>query len=204
MKNKMLSQIVVLFLNFLTSIVLLMSMPQKAGADEATLEESKNRSIGISTLQWSESLKVTQSGTSEDEVANYSGISLNIRKDISYPLWGSFYEGFIGLGQANSGGNTSLNYQKDKLNFSIFGVHAGLFYQLSQQIRMGLSCLAYQRNIDWNSGTPGVTVNSIKAFNFMPLVDLNINISRNFDFYQEIGPLNSEGTFWKLGFAYKF
>jgi hypothetical protein len=155
-------------------------------------------------LQWSESLKITQSGTSEDEVANYSGISLNIRKDISYPLWGWFYEGFIGLGQANSGGNTSLNYQKEKLNFSIFGAHSGLFYQLSQQIRMGFSLLAYQRNIDWNTETPGFSVSSIKAFNFMPLMDLNINISRDFDFYQEIGPLNSEGTFWKLSFAYKF
>jgi hypothetical protein len=204
MKNKKLSQIVVLFLNFLTSMALLMSLPQTAGAEEANPEDTKYRSIGISTLQWSESLKITQSGTSENEVANYSGISLNLRKDLSYPLWGWFYEGFIGLGQANSGGNTSLNYQKDKLNFSIFGAHSGLFYQLSQQIRMGLSLLAYQRNIDWKAETPGVSVESINAFNLMPLIDLSLNISKDFDFYQEIGPLNSEGTFWKLGLAYKF
>ncbi|HWU44016.1 MAG TPA: hypothetical protein VN132_11280 [Bdellovibrio sp.] len=161
--------------------------------------------FSLSSLQWNETLVLRQPGKSDTDVANFSGLALGLQKEITYYHWGWNIGGFFGSGRANGGGNsTSIPYVQSRQSFSIFGLTPRAFYRLSGRINVGVSALAYLRNIDWPAANAGTTVEASKNFTVTALADLNLRISNSFEFYQGIGPLSDSGTFWKIGLNYRF
>lgn len=161
-------------------------------------------SVSLSTLQWNEALDLKQAGKSETDVANYSGLSLGIQKDFVHGHWGWNIGGFVGAGRANGGGNGTITYEKDRQSFTIFGLTPRIYWNMNGRISLGLTALLYVRNIDWPQDTAGVSVDPTGNFTATALADLNLRLSKSFDFYQGIGPLNKSATFWKFGLAYRF
>ncbi|MDG0816060.1 hypothetical protein [Bdellovibrio svalbardensis] len=160
--------------------------------------------IGLSTLQWNEALLLKQAGKSENDVANYSGLALSYQRETIYYRWGWNFGGFIGTGRANGGGNVStIPYQKDKQPFTIIGLSPRVFYRLTGRVNVGLTGMAYVRNVEWPSETAGLTVDATRNFTLTALADANLRISDKLDFYQGIGPLDKGATFWRIGLAYR-
>ncbi len=175
-----------------------------APVKKKTVTSVTSSAIGISTLQWNEALLLKQAGKSETDVANYSGLALSYQKETIYYHWGWNFGGFIGTGRANGGGNaTTIAYQKDKQAFTIIGISPRVFYRLTSKVNVGLTGMAYVRNVEWPTDTAGLTVDATRNFTLTALADLNLRITDQIDFYQGIGPLDKGATFWKIGLAYR-
>lgn len=190
---------------FYALIVSIMFAVPSAFAEDQTDAAHTTWHLGLSSLQWNEEIILAQGGSIELETANYSGISMALKKIM--PLnsnWDWKAEVFLGAGQANAGRNNTMNYKKEKENFTIFGAIPGVFYNLSEQIKLGTSALIYLRNIDLSALSPNTSATAVQNVMLTAAVDLNLRISENFEFNQVVAPLKSGATFWNLGIGYKF
>jgi hypothetical protein len=177
--------------------------PLNTLAETSTSDSSVVWSVGVSTLQWNENITLNQTGTNERTTANYSGLGLNFEREILFPTWGWVLAGFLGKGQANAGGATTVPYQIDRQNFTIIGFNPGLFHRLTEQVQLGISALIYNRSIDLSSGS-AVTVSPARDLTSTALLNIKLNLSETFEFQQNIGPLDTGATFWSIGLNYKF
>lgn len=161
--------------------------------------------VGLSVLQWNETLKLQQGATTDRDFANYNALALAIQKEITYSHWGWNASAFIGSGGAVGGGNASLiSYQKNKVLFTIYGISPRLFYRLSGRVNAGLTAMAFMKNIDWPTDSANLTVDSGHKFNIMAVADLNIRLFQKWDFYSGIGPLSEGATLWRIGLNYHY
>lgn len=161
--------------------------------------------LGLSTLQWNESLTLQQGANSAKDTANYSGLAMSLQKEWVQAHWGWNVGGFIGTGRASGGGNSStLTYQKDQQAFTIIGATPRAFYRVTGRVNLGMTALVYSRSVDWPTNSAGVSVDASKTFTMTALLDMNLRLSNSVDFYQGLGPLEKSGTFWKIGLAYRF
>lgn len=163
----------------------------------------ESQSFGLSSIQWNEPLVLRQAGKKETDVANYSGLALSYQKEFTYYHWGWNIGGFLATGRANGGGNSTITYSQDKQSFTMVALTPRGFYRLTGRVSIGASALIYYRHIDWPSNTAGLSVDAAKDFAVTALADINVRLSESFDFYQGLGPLD-QGTFWKIGLAYRF
>lgn len=162
-------------------------------------------SLGLSLLQWNEVLELRQGMTLENDAANFTGVIISGEKEFLFARWGATLGAFFGTGRAVGGGNTTvIEYQKDKVAYSMFGVSPRIFYRLSGRINAGLSGLIYSRNIQWPVDNPLIRVDSGRSLNALPMLDLNVRIFRSWDFYQGIGSYSNGSTMWRLGLHYRF
>ncbi|MGZ3793114.1 MAG: hypothetical protein ACXVCP_12260, partial [Bdellovibrio sp.] len=158
-----------------------------------------NWGIGLSALQWNETLNIQQGITTEKDIANFNALILSVQKERTYYHWGWNMNGFIGSGRAVGGGNASLvPYQKDRVAFTLFGISPRAFYRLSGRINFGITAMAFTKNIDWPKDNANQTIDSGRKLNLMAMADLNIRILQRWDFYSGIGPITDAGTLWKV------
>lgn len=161
-------------------------------------------SMGISSIQWNNSLKLQQGINMAKDYANYSGLAFSIQREVHYLKWGWAAAAFVGAGRAVGGGNSIVvPYEKDKVAFTVYGLSPRVFYRLSGKISAGITMMAFLRNIDWPA-TTGMTIDSGRNVNVAGLADLNLRIFQQWDFYSGIGPLAEGATFWKVGLNYNF
>lgn len=173
---------------------------------KATLGRSiKSWGVQVSSIQWNQPLKIQENITIDSDVANYSGMTLGLHREITYLRWGWSFGGFIGSGRANGGGNSSLiTYEKSKVPFTVFGIAPRAFYRLSGRINTGVSALVFMKNAEWPKDSTSQSIDSGRNLNVMPVVDLNIRLFQKWDFYSGIGPLAEGATFWRIGANYRF
>ncbi|WII73702.1 acid shock protein [Bdellovibrio sp. 22V] len=161
--------------------------------------------VGVSALQWNDTLKLQQGVTTDTDYANYNGLILTVQKEFTYLRWGWAAAGFIGSGRANGGGNSStITYQKDMVAFTVYGVSPRAFYRLSGRINAGVTGMVFMRSIDWPKDAANQTIDSGRNMNVMALADLNVRLFHKWDFYSGIGPLKEGSTLWKVGVNYRF
>jgi hypothetical protein len=159
---------------------------------------------GISTMQWNETLNVTQAGKTAHLPANFNGIGLVFQKETFYLRWGWNFGGVIGVGVANGGGtDQGITYTQDRQSYTIMGLTPRVFWRLTNRVNMGLTGFIYTRTITWPEPS-GADVDSGRRMNIMGLADLNIRIFNKWDFYQGIGPVANGNTMWKIGVNYRF
>lgn len=177
-------------------------------ADEVQPTQKKplsHLSVGISSIQWNDTLKLQQGINRYNDSANYSGMTLSVQKEMNYALWGWSASAFLGSGSAVGGGNsTSLPYQKNKIGFVVYGASPRIFYRLSGRINTGVSIMAFMRNVDWPREAGDPTIDSGRTVNISSLADLNVRLFSKWDFYTGLGPLAEGATFWKIGLNYRF
>ncbi len=162
----------------------------------------KSWSIGISNLQWNEDLQLQQGLQTSNDVANLNGFALSAHKDTSYNTWGWNFGFLLGMGKASGGGNSSSVVYAERVNFSLLGVAPRAYYKLSGRINVGLSAIAFIKNVDWPTAN-GVSARSRGSTNFTTLFDLNIRLNPRLDFYSGMGPLSEGSTLWRLGLVYR-
>lgn len=161
--------------------------------------------IGLSTIQWNDNLKLQQGITIVQDYANYSGLSLTVQKEKNYAFWGWSAGAFLGAGQAVGGGNSStLDYKKNKLAFIVYGVSPRVFYRMTGRLSPGVTLMAFMKNIDWPTTITGPRVDAGRNLNLTALMDLNVRLFPQWDFYTAMGPLSEGATFWKIGANYHF
>lgn len=164
-----------------------------------------NLLIGLSSFQWNQDFSVQENTLSISDTINYSGLILDIKKETIFEKWGWNIGGILGSGQAVAGGNNNaINYQKSDLTFTIWGISARIFYRLSGRISTGLSALGFSKDIDLPVDNLNQTVDAGSKLNAAALVDLNIRLFENWDFYSGLGPLKVKATVWKVGINYRF
>ncbi|MBO9665907.1 MAG: hypothetical protein J7501_03765 [Bdellovibrio sp.] len=159
---------------------------------------------GISTMQWNETLAVTQTGKTAYLPANFNGIGLVFQKETFYLRWGWNFGGVIGVGNANGGGtDQGITYTQDRQSYNMLGLTPRVFWRLTNRVNVGVTGFIYSRNITWPT-SPGADVDSGRRMNIMALADLNIRILDRWDFYQGIGNVAPQSTMWKIGVNYRF
>jgi hypothetical protein len=162
-------------------------------------------SVGLSTLQWNEELRLQSGPTTDKDVANLNAVSLSAQTEFTNKFYGWSLGFFLGSGHASGGGNSSaLPYQESRIAFTVMGVHPRLFYRLPGRISAGVTGLVFSKSISWPAGNPSRTVDSGRNLNAMLMLDLNISLSQSWDFYQGLGPLSEGSTLWKLGVSKRF
>ncbi|MEK2646008.1 hypothetical protein [Bdellovibrio sp. BCCA] len=179
--------------------------PAKTVARVVRPKSLQSWGVGISALQWNETLKLQQGITADKDVANYNGLILTAQKEVTYYRWGWSFGGFVGAGRANGGGNsTVISYEKSKVAFTVYGIAPRVFYRLSGRINAGLSAMAFMKNVDWPKDATNQTIDSGRNLNVMGMADLNVRLFQKWEFYSGIGPLAEGATLWKIGVNYRF
>lgn len=165
----------------------------------------KRWALGVSLLQWNESLLLEEGVKSEKDFANFSGLMLSAEKEFHFTRWGLSLGGFLSTGRAVGGGNSSvIVYEQSKVAYSMLGINPRVFYHLSGRMAVGLSALIYNRQMTWpTDNTPLLKVTSGRSTNAVPMLDLNIRIFKNWDFYQGLGTVSDGATMWRLGLHYR-
>jgi len=156
---------------------------------------------GISYLRWSETLRLQKNTLLDTDAANFTGLNLNLERQVVYAGWGWGTGLNFGSGRANGGGNSTLiTYSRNNQAWTSFGALFKVFQRLTPRISLGAAVPFMLRNIEWLS-TDGVTeASSGQNINLGLLFDMMIRIDKKVDIYQEFGSLNSQGaTFWRLG-----
>jgi hypothetical protein len=156
---------------------------------------------GISYLRWNEALRLQKNTLLDTDTANFTGLNLNLERQVVYANWGWGTGLNFGSGRANGGGNSTLiTYTRNNQAWTSFGAMAKVFQRVTPRISLGAAVPFMLRNIEWLS-TDGVTeANSGQNINIGLLFDMVIRIDKKIDVYQELGSLNSQGaTFWRLG-----
>ncbi|MGZ3782869.1 MAG: hypothetical protein ACXVCY_19655, partial [Pseudobdellovibrionaceae bacterium] len=74
-------------------------------ATEKSHRAISNWSLGLSVLQWNETLKLQQSPLSANDFANYNALAVTAQTEKTYLHWGWNAGVFIGAGGAAGGGN---------------------------------------------------------------------------------------------------
>lgn len=179
---------------------------EEAPVVSAKVAAARNRSsaswnVGLSLLQWNENLKIIQAGTTSSDFANYNGMMVSVQKETIYYRWGYSAAAFLGAGRANGGGMGT--YLADRVAFNVIGVQPRIFWRYSGRINVGVSAMAFMKNIDWPTAALE-TVDSGRKTNIMGLADMNIRLFQKYDLYQGIGPLAEGSTLWRVGVNYRF
>lgn len=161
----------------------------------------ENWVFGGGVMQWSEEMRYLQAGATTRGVANFNGIILQAAKEYTFYRWGWSLGAFVGSGKSN-GDSTGL-YEEGNLVFSVLGAQIRGFYRLTGRVNLGTTFMVFNRNSDWPE-VNGVTAASGKNPNLTGVVDLNVRLFQNWDFYQGIGPMSEGTTLWRLGVNYRY
>lgn len=162
---------------------------------------------GVSYLRWNESLRLQKNALLDTDSANFTGLNLNLERQVVYANWGWSAGLNFGSGRANGGGNsTQVAYSRNNEAWTSFGGIAKVFQRLTPRVSLGVATPLMFRSISWASPDGGVTeASSGQNFNLGLLFDIVLRIDKKIDLYQEIGTLNAQGsTLWRLGVNVRF
>lgn len=157
--------------------------------------------LGGAVMQWSEEMRFRQAGITKRSVSNFNGAILQASKEYTYYRLGWSLGAFVGSGKAN--GDSPGLYEEGNLVFSILGAQTRGFYRLNGRVNFGVSFMVFNRNLAWPEAN-GVTAESGKNPNVNGVVDMNLRLFKNWDFYQGIGPMAEGTTLWKIGLNYRY
>jgi hypothetical protein len=174
---------------------------QTAAVGSNKIRRIENWVLGGALMQWSEEMRFRQAGVTKRSVANFNGAILQASKEYTYYRIGWSLGAFVGSGKAN--GDSPGLYEEGNLVFSVLGAQTRGFYRLNGRVNFGLSFMIFNRNLAWPE-LNGVTAESGKNPNINGVVDLNVRLFKNWDFYQGIGPMAEGTTLWKIGLNYRY
>lgn len=172
-----------------------------AAAKPQKIRRLENWVFGGAVMQWSEEMRYLDAGITKRGVANFNGMVLQASKEYTFYRGGWSIGAFVGSGKAN--GDSAGLYEEGNLVFSVLGAQIRGFYRLTGRVNLGATFMAFNRNFDWPE-VNGVTAASGKNPNLTGVVDLNIRLFQNWDFYQGIGPMAEGTTLWKIGVNYRY
>ncbi|WP_413584678.1 hypothetical protein [Bdellovibrio sp. HCB274] len=158
--------------------------------------------VGLTTLQWNEKLTVSQLGSTTNSNMNFNGMGLVLQKETYYLQWGWNVGGMLAVGRANSGPFAN-DVKIERQGFTMLALTPRMFWRVTNSVNVGGTALIYIRNIDLPSGN-GVDITAGRKNNAGFLVDMNLRIFKEWDFYQAIGPINDGAYLWKIGANYRF
>lgn len=157
--------------------------------------------LGGAVMQWSEEMRYRQAGLTKRGVANFNSMILQASKEYTFYRFGWSVGGFVGSGKAN--GDSPGLYQEGNIVYSVLGAQIRAFYRLTGRVNFGTTVLLFNRNFAWPDAT-GITAESGKNPNINGVIDMNLRLFNNWDFYQGIGPMAEGTTMWKIGLNYRY
>lgn len=188
---------------FLASSLLVSASQAQEDPDKIEASQQQIWSFSLSTLQWNESLRLQDGISLSHQPANYNALTFTLMKEVTYSRWGWSAGAFIGSGRAN-GGTPGGEYLQNKVAFTTLGVTPRAFYRLSGRINTGVTLMGLYKNIEWPHETRTQIVDSGRNLYVSALLDLNIRVFRQWDFYSGLGPLTQGTTLWRIGANYRF
>lgn len=195
----------------LSLLVLSISAPawaqsQDDDAPGTSTAAQKNRRVedwlvGAQLFLWSEEMRFKSGSGTNTHVANFNGAVWSAQKETFFYRWGWSGGLFIGTGKA--AGGDGGDYNQNRVIFTLFGGQARVFTRLSGRANLGTSVLIFNRGITWPTEN-SVEAESGKNPNVVPLVDINLRLSKHIDLYQGMGPTADGNTLWRVGANLRF
>ncbi|UOF01611.1 hypothetical protein [Bdellovibrio reynosensis] len=174
-------------------------------SEERAYKTQTVNSLILSSIQWNDTLKLQQGVTLGKAPVNYNGLIIGVQRDILYRHWGWSIGAFVGSGRANSGEDPqTIEYQEDKVPFTVYGLSPRVFYRHSGRISLGVTGMGFMKNVSWPNEDSTLSIDDGRKLNMTALFDINLRLFPRWDFYSGIGPLAEGATLWKIGLNFRF
>ena len=180
----------------LAILLLLVALPVKG-------EPPRTLLVSGSYFSWLEEMKLRNATTQESAFAALSGTSLHLERRWAGERFGFAADLSILYGLATGGSSSALGSSvRSSVFWGVRAVPRGEWY-LSPQVAFATGPLMSYRNLDWDSRSAALTVESGSDFNVGALGQIRIRLSPRWEIRQEVGGyFDKARTLWALGVDY--